>query len=113
MSSPEHAAYIEAAPAPAKELLREVAELVRQAYPEAEACIGYQMPAFRDKRIFVYFGAFKKHIGVYPPVTTDLALVARLEPWRGPKGNLKFPYEQSIPWALLREVVEALHGQYA
>jgi hypothetical protein len=37
----------------------------------------------------VYFAAFKNHIGVYPPVSGDARLEKALEPYAGPKGNLK------------------------
>jgi uncharacterized protein YdhG (YjbR/CyaY superfamily) len=47
------------------------------------------MPAFKQHGIVVYFAAFKNHIGVYPPVSGDARLEKALEPYAGPKGNLK------------------------
>ncbi len=113
MPSPEHAAYVEAAPSLAQTRLNHLSELVHATIPQAEACIGYQMPAFRDGKIFFYFGAFKHHIGIYPPLTTQPDLQERLERWRGPKGNLKLAYADDMPWDLLAELVRALHAQYA
>ncbi len=81
--------------------------------PQARPCIGYQMPAFRgNKYIFFYFAAFKKHIGIYPPVTADAELIQSLQPYRGQKGNLSFPLDQPLPLELIGRLVMALHSQY-
>ncbi len=87
------------------------AEVVRRV-PNAIACIRYRMPAFRMRRAFFYFAAFKRHIGIYPPVREPEALVARLAPYRGPKGNLSFPHRDPLPIALIGEVAERLASQY-
>lgn len=81
--------------------------------PGSERCIAYKMPALRRGRVFLYFAAFRNHIGIYPPVTAPAALVADLAPWRGPKGNLSFALDQPLPLALIGRVAEALAAQYA
>jgi len=80
--------------------------------PEASRCISYDMPAFKAKRVFFYFAAFKKHIGIYPPVTRDAALVSELGPYRNPKGNLSFPLSEPLPLELIGRVAVALHREY-
>ena len=80
--------------------------------PGTERCIAYKMPAFRRGRVFIYFAAFKGHIGVYPPVREPADLVARLEPYRGPKGNLSFLHREDLPLDLIGEVAEELARQY-
>lgn len=102
-----------AAQAPAVQvILREIQCRVEAQVPGAVRCIGYNMPAFRRGKIFFYFAAFKKHIGIYPPVTADQALIASLAPFRGPKGNLSFRLDQPIPYELIAQVAEALAVQY-
>ena len=81
--------------------------------PEATETIGYQMPAFKVERIFFYFAAFKKHLGIYPPIKGDDVLLRELAPYLGPKNNLKFPFDQPIPYELIRRVVRSLANQYA
>ena len=81
--------------------------MVRAAAPEAEEKISYQMPAFRLKGDLIYFAAFKKHIGIYPPVAGDERLRKDLAPYRGEKGNLKFPLDEPIPYPLIGRVIEA------
>jgi uncharacterized protein YdhG (YjbR/CyaY superfamily) len=63
------------------------------------------MPAFKLHGILVYFAAFKDHIGVYPPISGDEKLEKELAPFKGPKGNLKFPLDEPIPYALIRRAV--------
>src|SRR3712207_4293858 len=57
--------YISKYPADVQAVLRDVREAIRRAAPEAEETISYQMPAFRQHGILVYFAAWKKHIGLY------------------------------------------------
>lgn len=92
----------------ARPVLERIRRIVRRAVPEAEETIGYQMPAFRLARIFVYFAAFQRHIGIFPPVEGDAALRRALAPYQGEKGNLRFPLDQPIPYELIRRVVTAL-----
>jgi uncharacterized protein YdhG (YjbR/CyaY superfamily) len=104
--------YIVAAAPEARRPLREIRKAVKRAVPKAEETIGYRMPALRLGRIFMYFAAFRKHIGIFPPVK-DKALTKALLPYRGVRGNLKFPLDQKIPYPLIGRVAKALARQYA
>ena len=64
------------------------------------------MPTFFLNGVLVHFGAFKKHIGVYPPVR-DETLKVEASPYAGEKGNLKFPLDQPIPYDLIARIVKA------
>jgi uncharacterized protein YdhG (YjbR/CyaY superfamily) len=92
--------------------LEQIRAEVERCVPGAQRCIGYGMPAFRAKKIFFYFAAFKKHIGVYPPVKGPEDLLAALAPFRGPNGNLSFPHNKPLPLELIGEVAKQLHAQY-
>lgn len=70
------------------------------------------MPAFKTERTFFYFAAFKKHIGIYPPVLTDPQLIAETQAFRGAKGSLSFPYDQQLQLKLIGRVAAALAEQY-
>lgn len=113
MSFTTHDEYFEHCPAEARAWLEQVQQEVERRVPGAIRCIGYNMPAFRQQRVFFYFAAFKKHLGVYPPVTDDAALIAETARFRGPKGNLTFPYIEALPLDLIGRVAEALAAQYA
>jgi hypothetical protein len=49
------------------------------------------MPAFRRHGILVYFAAWTKHIGLYPPISGDKTLERAVVRDAGPKGNLLTP----------------------
>jgi len=97
--------YIAASPSEVQPILRRIQRTIRNAAPGAQELISYRMPAFRINGILLYFAAFKKHIGLYPPVSGDAKLEKALMPYKGPKGNLKFPLDQAIPYSLIKRVV--------
>jgi uncharacterized protein YdhG (YjbR/CyaY superfamily) len=97
--------YIAASPATVRPILRELRRVIRAAAPDATEVISYRMPAFRQRGILVYFAAFKSHIGMFPPVRGDAKLAKALAPYAGPKGNLKFPLDQALPYALIKRIV--------
>ena len=105
--------YIAAFPPEVKSILKKIKLTVRQAAPEAEEKISYRMPAFALNGILIYFAAFKKHIGVYPPVRGDEKLNRDLARYRGEKGNLKFPLYQPIPYKLIDRIVKLRVKQHA
>ncbi len=55
----------------------------------------------------MYFAAFKKHIGLFPPVRGGEKLRRAAAPYAGPKGNLQIPLEKPIPYGLIRRIVKA------
>lgn len=105
--------YIKASVPPVRPILREIRTLVKRVAPDAHETISYRMPAFKVDRTFIYFAAFNEHIGIYPPVQGSAALNKALERYRGPKGNLKFPLDEPMPYDLIEKVIKALAAQYA
>jgi uncharacterized protein YdhG (YjbR/CyaY superfamily) len=97
--------YIAASPAAVRSILSEIRRVIRAAAPDATELISYRMPAFRQRGILVYFAAFKSHIGLFPPVHGDTKLAKALAPYAGPKGNLKFPLDEPVPYALIKKIV--------
>jgi uncharacterized protein YdhG (YjbR/CyaY superfamily) len=97
----------------ARHSLQAIQKKVEELLPNASRCVSYKMPAFKQERVFFYFAAFKKHIGIYPPVAKDAALIKELAPFRGPKGNLSFPLGEPLPIELIGRVALALAREYA
>ena len=96
--------YITAFPPKVRTILKKIRATVAAAAPDAEEVISYRMPAFKQGGILIYFAAFPSHIGVFPPVSGDPELEQALEPYAGPKGNLKFPLDEPIPYDLIRRI---------
>jgi uncharacterized protein YdhG (YjbR/CyaY superfamily) len=97
--------YIAGFPPKVRAILKQIRSTVRAAAPHAEEVISYQMPAFKQDGILIYFAGFKAHIGVYPPVAGDARLENALARYAGPKGNLRFPLDEPIPYDLIRRIV--------
>ena len=98
--------YIARFPADVRAILQKARTTIRRAAPEAKETISYQMPAFRQHGILVYFAGWKKHIGLYPPESSDKALEKAVARYAGPKGNLQFPLDDPIPYALIERIVK-------
>ena len=99
--------YISQFPADVQAVLEEVRETIRQVpRPKPRKTISYQMPAFKQHGILVYFAAWKKHIGLYPPISGDKALEKAVARYAGPKGNLQFPLDEPMPLDLIERIVK-------
>lgn len=97
--------YIAGFPRDVQALLKQVRRAIRAAAPKATEVISYNMPAYRRHGMLVYFAGFKNHIGFYPPVRGNAALIKAVEKYAGPKGNLSFPYDERLPLALIGRIV--------
>ena len=97
--------YIASFPKDVQEILEKIRITIRKAAPDAEEAIKYEMPTFTLKGNLVFFSAFKKHIGFYPPITGSEELKNELSAYEGPKGSLKFPLDKPIPYDLISEIV--------
>jgi uncharacterized protein YdhG (YjbR/CyaY superfamily) len=87
-------------------ILEKIRLTIRRAAPDAQETISYKIPAFTLNGILVYFAAFKKHIGLYPPVGGDAKLEKSVSTYAGEKGNLRFPLDQPIPYHLIGRIVK-------
>jgi len=87
-------------------ILEKIRSTIQDVAPGAQETISYRIPAFRLNGILVYFAAFKKHIGLYPPVRGDAGLEKAISAYAGEKGNLKFPLDHPIPYGLIKKIVK-------
>jgi uncharacterized protein YdhG (YjbR/CyaY superfamily) len=98
--------YISQFPADVQAILEQVRATIRQAAPDAKETISYQIPAFKLNGMLVYFAAWKKHIGLYPPISGDKAVEKAVVRYAGPNGNLQFPLDEPIPYDLIEWIVK-------
>ena len=104
--------YFASVPEEVRPILEQVRQTIKAAVPEAVDTIGYQMPAFKRGKVFIFYAAFKSHIGIYPPLAGHPELQAELARYRGPKGNLKFPLDEAIPYKLIGRLAQALADEH-
>ena len=96
--------YIAAFPPEVRRILQRVRQVARAAAPEAKEVISYRMPALKQDGVLVYFAAFKNHIGLYPPVRGDSDIAKAVAPYAGETGNLRFPFDEPIPYDLIARI---------
>ena len=99
--------YIAGFEAPVRERLLRVRELLLAAMPQCEQKMRYGIAAIMvDGRYGLHFAGWKKHIGLYPPISGDKALEKAVARYAGPKGNLQFPLDEPMPLALIERIVK-------
>jgi uncharacterized protein YdhG (YjbR/CyaY superfamily) len=98
--------YITLYPPEVQAILQRIRAKIRKAAPDAEEVIGYGIPAFVCAGPLVYFGAFRHHIGFYPPVRDGLLRRATVA-YEAGKGNLRFPLDKHGAYALIARIVKA------
>jgi uncharacterized protein YdhG (YjbR/CyaY superfamily) len=79
---------------------------IRSAAPNAEETISYNMPAFRQHGILVYYAAYKHHIGFYPTGSPIRVFEDELSDYKTSKGAIQFPIDKPIPKALVMKIVK-------
>ncbi len=86
-------------------ILTKIQATIREAVPEAEETISYQMPAFKFKgKALVYFAAWKEHIGFYATPSGNEAFKKELAVYQGAKGSVQFPLSKPMPYDLIRRI---------
>jgi uncharacterized protein YdhG (YjbR/CyaY superfamily) len=97
--------YIAAYPPPVQLLLEHLRETIHSAAPNAEETISYGMPAFKQKKMLVYFAAYKKHIGFYPTSSGIKAFEKNFINYKWSKGAVQFPIDKPLPLKLVSKIV--------
>jgi len=97
--------YIALFPEETQKILQELRAAIKAAAPGAQEKISYQMPAFAQKGILVYFAAWKNHIGFYPTSSGTQAFKQELSAYKNSKGSVKFPLDKPLPLDLISNIV--------
>ena len=97
--------YIARYPADVQTRLAAMRATIQAAAPDAEECISYAMPAFKQNGILVYFAAQKDGIGFYPTSSGIAAFEQELAGYQHSKGAVRFPHSQPLPLDLITRMV--------
>ena len=90
-----------------KNILEELREAIKQAAPEAEEVISYNIPAFKYHGMLVYYTAHKKHIGFYPGnKAVNEVFKNDLSSYKTSKGTIQLPFSKPIPKSLIKNIVK-------
>lgn len=98
--------YIKGFSGDVQDKLKALRAAIREAAPDAEECISYRMPAYRQGGPLVYFAAFKSHIGLYPTASGIEAFRDEFKAYKSGKGSVQFPMDEPLPLELVTRVVK-------
>jgi uncharacterized protein YdhG (YjbR/CyaY superfamily) len=104
-----HEDYLMALSDDKRAALENLRRTIREAAPNAEECISYQLPAFRlDGKLLVSYGATTKHCAFYLMSSTTVeAHKEMLKDYNTSKGTIRFQANNPLPRDLVRKLVEA------
>lgn len=97
--------YIAQFPPEIQDKLRILRSVIKEAAPEAQEKISWQMPTFVLNGNLVHFAVHKKHIGFYPGPSGIEAFKLELSQYKGSKGAVQFPIDKPLPYELVSKIV--------
>lgn len=99
--------YIRQYPEPVQDILVKIRELILTIAPEANEQLSYGMPAYKlNGQPFVYFAAYKHHIGFYATPNTHESFQSVLSKYKQGKGSVQFPLRQVIPFDIIEKMIQ-------
>ena len=100
--------YLATLGADQRSALGKLRSAIRAAAPNAEECISYQLPAFRQNGMLVAFGATASHCAFYLMSSTTVKdHEDKLQGYDTSKGTIRFPAAKPLPVSLVRKLVKA------
>jgi uncharacterized protein YdhG (YjbR/CyaY superfamily) len=104
--------YLAGVPEPARTTLNRMRAVIRSAVPpESTEVISYGMPAFKHKKVLVWFAAFSRHCSFFPTGAVMEAFKSELKGFSISKGTIQFPTDKPLPSALVKKLVKARVAQ--
>ena len=98
--------YIRQFPEKQQAALEQIRKAIKAAAPAAAEVISYQMPAYKQNGMLVYFAGYENHVGFYPTPSGIEAFKKELAVYKGAKGSVQFPIDQALPLGLIKKIVE-------
>lgn len=97
--------YIDLWPSRQQKILKQIRQCIRRVAPEAEECISYQMPAFKQNGLLLYFAVFSNHYSLFPGAEPIEYFASRLKAYETSKGTIKIPLDEAVPEDLIEQLV--------
>jgi uncharacterized protein YdhG (YjbR/CyaY superfamily) len=102
------AAYLARVPEPGRSTLKKVRAAIRAAVPKGTTeVISYGIPAFRHKKVLVWYAAFAKHCSFFPTGAVIAEFRRELKGYTISKGTIQFPINKPLPSGLVKKMVKA------
>lgn len=98
--------YIATQPENIRPILQQLRQIIKEIVPEAEEVISYQMPAFKQNGMLVWYAGYKSHIGFYPSSTPIIYFKDELKAYKTSKGAIQLPLDKPLPVELITKIVK-------
>jgi uncharacterized protein YdhG (YjbR/CyaY superfamily) len=99
--------YIARVPEPARSMLIKMRAAIRSAVPaEATETISYGIPAFKHKKVLVWFAAFSNHCSLFPTASIIEVFKNELRDFPTSKGTVQFSTDKPLPITLIKKLVK-------
>lgn len=89
-----------------RERMETLRALIHSCHPDITEKIAWGMPTFVLNGNLVHFSAETRHMGFHPGKEATDLFADRFGKLTHSKSTLRLPYDQPMPWDLLREMVE-------
>lgn len=89
-----------------RHVAKEMRKVIKSVAPKAEEMISYQILAYKQYGVLVYFGVFKNHVGFYPTGQGIEDFKDELVGYKSAKGSVQFPLDKPLPFALIKKIVK-------
>jgi uncharacterized protein YdhG (YjbR/CyaY superfamily) len=99
--------YLAGVREPARGTLQKIRAAIRSAVPAGTTeTISYGIPAFKNKRVLVWYAAFSNHCSLFPTAAVIDAFKKELQGLTISKGTIQFPTDKPLPSALVKKLVK-------
>lgn len=99
--------YVSRIPEYARGPLQELRGAIRSAVPAGSTeVISYRIPAFKNKRVLVWYAAFSKHCSLFPTAAVIDAFQEELKGYTTSRGTVHFELDKPLPIALIKRMVK-------
>jgi uncharacterized protein YdhG (YjbR/CyaY superfamily) len=104
--------YLVRVPEPARSTLNKIRATIRSTVPAGtEEVISYGIPAFKYKKVAVWYAAFSDHCSLFPTASVIDMFKDELTGHRVSKGTIHFPVDKPLPATLVKKMIKARLAQ--
>ena len=100
--------YLARVPEPARSALNQMRAAIRSVVPaDSTEVISYNIPAFKHKKVLVWYAAFASHCSLFPTGAVIEQFKDDLKGYTSAKGTVQFPLDKPLPVELIKKLTQA------
>ena len=102
------AGYLASIPEPAHSALNQIRVAIRECVPPGSTeVISYNIPAFKHKKVLIWYAAFTGHCSIFPGAAIIEQFKNDLKGYSIAKGTIQFPLDKPMPLELIKRIAQA------